>query len=221
MTGEEITPNDRQSAKAELLSLGFSKTLSGPIKLTDELIIAIEKKYGKELAEQILGGNVFSPSSKNPLAKDAIKRNTDRLVLNQGNVPTCGHNSCAMVMDTLGKPVDLNSLISSAPPSSKGIFYTDVSKLLKQKNVENIALNGRSINDLERYTQKGTPVIVRIVDSNDSANFSHFVVVDGITTRNGQKVVAIRDPHGKSYFSPIETFKRAFTGEAVIPRSYK
>ena len=53
----------------------------------------------------MLGGNVFSPSSKNPLAKDAIPRNTDRLVLNQGQSPTCGHNSCAMVLDTLGKPV--------------------------------------------------------------------------------------------------------------------
>ena len=58
----------------------------------------------------MLGGNVFSPSSKNPLAKDAIPRNTDRLVLNQGQSPTCGHNSCAMVLDTLGKPVNVESL---------------------------------------------------------------------------------------------------------------
>lgn len=35
------------------------------------------------------------------------------------------------------------------------------------------------------------------------------------------KVVAIRDPHGKSYFSPVETFKKAFTGEAIIPRNFK
>lgn len=47
------------------------------------------------------------------------------------------------------------------------------------------------------------------------------MVVDGITVKNGEKVVAIRDPHGKSYFSPVETFKKAFTGEAIVPRNYK
>lgn len=149
------------------------------------------------------------------------RQNTGRLVLNQGQSLTCGHNSCAMVLDTLGKPVNVESLIVSLKPSEKGIFYTDVSKLLKQNSFDNVALNGRTINDLERYTQKGAPVIVRIVDSNNPSNFSHFVVVDGVTVRNGQKVVAIRDPHGKSYFNPVETFQKAFTGEAVIPRSFK
>ncbi|QNX49862.1 hemagglutinin repeat-containing protein [Acinetobacter seifertii] len=219
--GQEITPNDRQSAKAELLSLGFSKTLSGPIKLTDELIIAIEKKYGKELAEQILGGNVFSPSSKNPLAKDAIKRNTDRLVLNQGNVPTCGHNSCAMVMDTLGKPVDIDMIIKKYPYQEDGLYPRDVAKIMKDNNIPVYNFSGRSVSDLAKYTDKGVPVIVRIVDSSNPSQFSHYVVVDGITTKGGKEVVAIRDPHGKNYFSPLETFKKAFTGEAIIPRNYK
>ena len=45
--------------------------------------------------------------------------------------------------------------------------------------------------------------------------------MDGVTIRGGKKVVAIRDPHNASYYSPIESFKKAFTGETVIPRNYK
>lgn len=221
LTKEYFSPNERQLAKASMLSLGFSKTISGPIKLTDDVLVAIEKKYGTTIAESIAekSGNVFSPSSKNPLAKDALPRNTDRLVLNQGKEPTCGHNSCAMVLDTLGKPVDVAPLINTIPPGEKGITIQELSRLFEKNNVDNFAFSGRTIQDLERYTSKGTPVIVRIEDK--SRDFSHFVVVDGITVRNGQKVVAIRDPHGKSYFSPLDSFKKSFTGDAVIPRSYK
>ncbi|MCO3324625.1 hypothetical protein FA200_18730 [Pseudomonas aeruginosa] len=50
-------------------------------------------------------------------------------------------------------------------------------------------------------------------------DFSHFVVVDGVTTRNGVSVVAIRDPHGTQYFSPVAIFEKSFTGEVVVPRS--
>ena len=223
LTKEKITPKEREDAKVAMLGLGFSKTLNGPIKLTDNALIAIEKKYGTTIAESISerSGNIFSPSSKNPLAKDAISRNTDRLVLSQGNAPTCGHNSCAMVLDTLGKPVNVESLIATLKPTNEGILSRQVSNLLSKNNVENLFLNGRTINDISRYTDKGTPVIVRITDSKNPKEFSHFVVVDGITERAGQKVVAIRDPHGKSYFSPLETFKKAFTGEAIIPRNFK
>jgi filamentous hemagglutinin len=44
-------------------------------------------------------------------------------------------------------------------------------------------------------------------------------VVDGVTKKNGVEVVAIRDPNGMQYFSPSATFKYAFTGEVVVPRS--
>lgn len=72
---------------------------------------------------------------------------------------------------------------------------------------------------MARYTSNGTPVVVRIVDKTGGTGFSHFVVVDGVTTRNGVSVVAIRDPHGKQYFSPVTTFERNFSGEVVVPRS--
>ncbi|MFW1775337.1 hemagglutinin repeat-containing protein, partial [Acinetobacter seifertii] len=156
---------------------------------------------------------------KNPLKSDAISRETKRLLVSQGNVPTCGHNSCVMVLDTLNKPVNVESLISSIPPKSNGIVLKQVSELLTQNHVENYAFIGRTVTQLEQYTSKGTPVIVRIAD--DKTGFSHFVVVDGVTTGGGKKVVAIRDPHNASYYSPVESFKKAFTGETVIPRNYK
>lgn len=92
-----------------------------------------------------------------------------------------------MVLDTLGKPVTVESLIASVRPTEKGILSKDVADMLSRNKVETIFLNGRTINDLSRYTDKGTPVIVRIIDSKNPQDFSHFVVVDGITERSGQK----------------------------------
>jgi filamentous hemagglutinin len=43
--------------------------------------------------------------------------------------------------------------------------------------------------------------------------------VDGVTTRNNIKVVAIRDPQNKKYYSPVSTFEKYFSGETVIPKS--
>lgn len=60
-------------------------------------------------------------------------------------------------------------------------------------------------------------MVVRIADK--TTDFSHFVFVDGVTTRQGIQVIAIRDPHGEQYFSPVQTFKKSFTGEVVLPRT--
>ncbi|MBV4497564.1 hypothetical protein HU715_019670 [Pseudomonas sp. SWRI12] len=58
-----------------------------------------------------------------------------------------------------------------------------------------------------------------IFDKSGGSDFSHFVVVDGVTTKNNIPVVAIRDPHGSQYFSPVTTFEKNFSGEVVVPRS--
>jgi filamentous hemagglutinin len=44
------------------------------------------------------------------------------------------------------------------------------------------------------------------------------VIVDGITVRQSQKVVAIRDPAGgRQYFTPLEEFSEKFIGgEAIL-----
>ncbi|WP_252716868.1 hemagglutinin repeat-containing protein [Herbaspirillum sp. B65] len=153
---------------------------------------------------------------QNRLLVDAIPRDGSRLVLNQGNVPTCGHNSCAMVMDTFGRKVDVAELVSEVVPSKEGIDYFKVANLFKSRGIDALPVAGRNVNDLIRYTSNGTPVVVRIADK--AQNFSHFVVVDGVTNRQGIQVVAIRDPQGIQYFSPIESFKKSFTGEVILPR---
>ncbi|AWH88632.1 DUF637 domain-containing protein [Limnobaculum parvum] len=170
-------------------------------------------------------GNVLDTAgmstSRHPLLDDAIPRNGDRLVVNQGVSPTCGHNTCGMVLDTLGKPVDIIGLISKVPPEAGGITSLQVANILKSEGVSAAAWVNRTVSDLTRYTANGTPIIVRIVDKTGGSSFSHFVVVDGVTTRNGISVVAIRDPWGKQYFSPVSTFEKNFTGDVVVPKGWQ
>jgi filamentous hemagglutinin len=159
--------------------------------------------------------------AKNPLLVDSIPRNGNRLVLDQEMVPTCGHNSCGMVLDTFGKPVDVAKLIGSIPPTPRGILPKQVETLMKAEGVDAVALPSRNVDDLVRYTSDGVPVVVRIFDRTGGTDFSHFVVVDGVTTRNGVRVVAIRDPHGTQYFSPVNTFQKNFTGDVILPKPKK
>lgn len=79
---------------------------------------------------------------------------------------------------------------------------------MKSEGVPASAFGSRNVADLARYTSNGIPVVVRVVDKTTGSGFSHFVVVDGVTTRNGISVVAIRDPHGKQCFSPVSTFEK-------------
>lgn len=99
------------------------------------------------------------------------------------------------------------------------VYAQDVADLMRSEGVPASAFGNRNVADLTRYTSSGTPVVVRIADRTGGSDFSHFVVVDGVTTRNGVAVVAIRDPHGAQYFSPVATFEKSFTGEVVVPRS--
>ncbi|ULR42759.1 C39 family peptidase [Rhizobium sp. K102] len=145
-----------------------------------------------------------------------MTRNGNRMLLDQGQVPTCGHNSCGMVLDTLGRPVDVEALIAKIPPMEDGIFPGDVVSLFKDQGIDANVFRNRNVDDLVRYTTNGTPVIARVSDP--TTGFSHFVVVDGVTKRNGIEVVAIRDPHGQQYFSPRTTFSK-YMAEVIVPRS--
>jgi filamentous hemagglutinin len=171
-------------------------------------------KLNPQTGEFVAGG-VGAPN--NPLRADAIDRNGSRMLLDQGQAPTCGHNPCGMVLDTLGRPVDVESLIAELPPSKGGIFPEEVAELFKGEGVNASDYYKRNVDDLIRYTTDGTPVVVRIADP--ETGFSHLIVVDGVTKRNGVEVVAIRDPHGKQYFSPRTTFSKYFSGDVVVPRS--
>ena len=64
-----------------------------------------------------------------------------------------------------------------------------------------------------RTTTKGHPAVV----ATRLDRGGHAIVVDGITTRQGQKVVAIRDPAlGRQYFTPLEEFSDRFSGQAIL-----
>jgi predicted double-glycine peptidase len=123
-----------------------------------------------------------------------------------------------MVLSTYGKEVDVSRLISKVAPGEAGISGVDVARLMRSEGVPATAFQNRSVADLARYTADGTPVVVRVIDGSGGSTFSHFVVVDGVTERAGVKVVAIRDPHGVQYFSPLSTFERNFSGDVVVPR---
>lgn len=54
-------------------------------------------------------------------------------------------------------------------------------------------------------TSKGNPAIVAM----NLERGGHVIVIVGITIRNGQQVVEIRDPGlGNQYFTPINEFSR-------------
>ncbi|WP_109400736.1 cysteine peptidase family C39 domain-containing protein [Proteus sp. TJ1640] len=149
----------------------------------------------------------------NPLST-SIVRNGERLVLNQRNLPTCGPNSCAMVMDTSGLKHDLGKLITDAKVTSQGARMNNLASAMRNQGLTDARFISRvSVEDLAAATSKGNPAIVAMKLDRGG----HAVVVDGITVRNGKTVVAIRDPAlGRQYFTPIDEFKSKFIGQAII-----
>lgn len=79
-------------------------------------------------------------------------------------------------------------------------------------------VTGVTMESLSEATAKGHPVIVRM--SLDRGG--HAIVVDGVTIRNGQPVVTIRDPAlGRQYFTPVSEFKQKFSGEVIFTNGSK
>ncbi|SUX24808.1 Peptidase C39 family [Cardiobacterium valvarum] len=142
----------------------------------------------KELASiKNVGSEKVAGQAEHPLLQDKIPRTgkPDRPVVNQGPHPTCGHNCAHMVLKTKNKSVAVNELIHQIPPSPKGISSYKVEALLKNNGVKAQAVSRRKLDDIVRYTKTGNPVIVRIKNK----DFSHFIVVDGVTTRGGPKLL--------------------------------
>ncbi len=68
--------------------------------------------------------------------RTSLPRNGDRLVLNQGNLPTCGPTSCAMVLDSAGLTFDLGDLIAQSGVTAQG---TTLPKLATTLNANGLA----------------------------------------------------------------------------------
>lgn len=150
-------------------------------------------------------------------ASTSIIRNGERLVLNQGNLPTCGANSCAMVLDSAGSKYDLSKLMIDSKVGSSGAKMNDLATALNKQGLNDARfISKTSIEALSSATSSGNPVIVAMKLDRGY----HAVVVDGVTIRNGKTVVAIRDPAGgRQYFTPIDEFKNKFTGQAIFTNS--
>lgn len=98
----------------------------------------------------------------------------------------------------------------------RGVYARYVANLTTPEGVPASAFGSRNVADLARYIGVGAPVFFRILDNTKGTDFSHFVVLDGVATRNGISVVAVRDPHRVQYFSSVSTFQRNFSGEVVV-----
>lgn len=74
-------------------------------------------------------------------------------------------------------------------------------------------VSGVTLEQLAAATAGGNPAILAM----SLTRGGHAVVVDGVTMRAGQAVVAILDPAlGWQYFTPVEQFVRQFSGQAIF-----
>ncbi len=213
-TGEVSTAKDLYNYNQGYIggSLGFELATAGAGK---GILSQGQKLLG--LSDNAVSGGIRL-SSDHPLKNTAIVREgTDaRPVLNQGNTPTCGPTSCKMVLDTQGNPVDLDKLVEASNVNKNGMLINRLPNILDEFGVDATFKAGQSIADIANYTKNGNPIIVRIkYPQPGNPTAGHAVVVDGITKRNGIDVVAIRDPHGQQYFSPVSEFEKHFSGQVI------
>ncbi len=152
-----------------------------------------------------------------------ISRNGSRVVIDQsyvseiGNV-ACGPTSCAMIMNDRGQFVNISHLAQDAGlVPGIGTDVLGLSEALRQNGVSAArATFGTTIDDLAASTANGNAAIAHVNLTAGGKEVGHFVVVDGVTTRAGRTVVAIRDPSDGQFFVPADQFKTKFSGQAVL-----
>ena len=144
-----------------------------------------------------------------------MPRNGNRTVLNQGNSPTCGPTSCGMVLDTLGNPIDVSQLVKQLKIGKNGVTIDKLEGLLKSHGVKAQYRSKLTIEALAESTAKGKPAVVAVRQGGGG----HAIVVDGITTRQGVDVVAIRDPWGEQFFERLDVFKKRYMRQGVVIKS--
>ena len=118
-------------------------------------------------------------------------------------------------MDTLGHQIDnVDEFVAGFRVNSSGTNVVKMSEDLARQGVDATPHLNLSVTDIAEKTRHGDPVIAH-VGHPGPGQAGHFVVVDGVTTRNGKDVIAIRDPHGKQYFEELEVFEARFTGNGL------
>jgi len=171
---------------------------------------------GANSVDAAAAGSLISETS-------SIARNGSRLVFDQRYVSdvgsvACGPTACAMVLNDSGKWVNVTQIARDAGlVPGVGTDVVGLSKTLQNNGLSSATwILKASVDDLAVATSKGNAAIARVTLENGEG---HFVVVDGVTVRQGQSVVAIRDPGtGKQYFVPSQEFANKFSGQAVLTR---
>jgi filamentous hemagglutinin len=104
--------------------------------------------------------------------------------------------------------------MSQVKMTPTGTYLSDLKQLIQQNGVNVRGNPSTTIDDIKYGTRNGKPAIVEI----KLPGGRHAVVVDGITTRNGIEVVAVRDPWGTQYFEPVISFKEKIGYGAIFIR---
>jgi hypothetical protein len=171
---------------------------------------------GELKATTEVGGGAFDAAGK-------IPRNGSRTVLFQGTTPTCGPTSCGMILDTFGKSQPLDEIVSAFKIGPKGVALSEITNFLNSKGIST-SFSKMDLAGLKTATAKGNPAIAYVerFEPRTGVVQGHVVVVDGITTRFGQEVIAIRDPWGQQYFQTLTEFAKeygnfAFATKGVLP----
>ena len=122
-----------------------------------------------------------------------------------------------MVLNTQGRPVAVDDVIRThGPDFQTGSSPIQLQRALRDNGVGSTFVPNASISDLARFTSNGRPAIATV---QTGPSTGHAVVVDGVTTRGGQQVVAIRDPSGRPnggvYYETVSSFQDRFTGGVI------
>ena len=117
-----------------------------------------------------------------------------------------------MILDTLGRPVDLPGLVARAKVGANGMTADRVAALLRSEGVDASFKTRMTIQDLADATANGNPAIAAV----RQGGTGHAIVIDGVTTRQGVPVVAIRDPWGEQFFERTDVFNERFLKQGII-----
>jgi RHS repeat-associated protein len=149
-----------------------------------------------------------------------LKRSGERIVLPQGPNPTCGAMCAAMVAEGEGGFVIPENFVVIARQkgwlTETGMLRSDIPNLLGEARIASHEVTGATIQQLAAATAKGKPAIVRF-----STADGHFVIVDGVTRRMGQPVVAIRNPQGQKYFQLVTEFEKQWDKSMITIEGMK
>lgn len=217
---EPLSDDESEFAATVILS-GIAGGATGSLKSGGSLerVLMALPAVKRLRATNTAGVGRYTPSQPLDAAGNPIVRTNDRggvLVQPNGSV-TCGQHACGMVLNTQGRPVAVDDIISSRPPDFvNGSSQTQLQRALRDNGVGSTAFSGRTVEDLGRYTSGGRPAIATV---QTGPNSYHAVVVDGVTRRGGQQVVAIRDPAGGTnggvYYETVSSFQTRFTGDVI------